>query len=51
MAKQWQIKWLGWKLAAFIDLGQELTEISILSPDKLLFTRLIHPAAVTWIRS
>lgn len=30
-----------WKLAAFIDLGQELTEISILSPDKLLFTRLI----------
>lgn len=30
-----------WKLAAFIDLGQELTEISILSSDKLLFTRLI----------
>ncbi len=33
----------GWdfKLAGFVDLGRELTEISILSPDKLLFTRQV----------
>lgn len=30
-----------WKLAAFVDLGHELTEISILNPEKLLFTRQI----------
>lgn len=30
-----------WKLAAFVDLGKELTEISILNPEKLLFTRQV----------
>jgi type IV pilus assembly protein PilM len=40
LAKEKSSKW-NWKLAAFVDLGQELTEISILSPDKLLFNRMI----------
>jgi len=30
-----------WKLAAFVDLGKELTEISILNAEKLLFTRQV----------
>ncbi len=30
-----------WKLAAFVDLGQELTEIGIFDPQKLVFTRQI----------
>ncbi|NCA99412.1 MAG: hypothetical protein EOM70_08560 [Clostridia bacterium] len=30
-----------WKLAAFVDLGKELTEISILNSEKLLFTRQV----------
>ncbi len=30
-----------WKIATTVDLGYELTEISVLSPDKLLFNRQI----------